>query len=259
MMIERLKRPGSPRSSRKHRLRSPSPAPTPPQITPQTTPTSDAARTSKDSTSVSLPRPETENGSGSFPSVGPTTPVVAMETDNVEIVEIDSSTQQQKIDLVVKGDVELVPDPLEGTDKDLIISDPVLIQVDSNSHGEKPLSKTSTEQNNSQHKNDSYKQLADSVLTTNRKRTPSPTSFGFPPSKRSNKDSALKVPNIENVSKANNKSPSPSPMLAPIRSSGLLSSASHVLNEEFKRKQTTENLKIKQLIAKEIRKHSKSK
>ena len=242
MMIERLKKPGSPaRISRKHKLRSPSPAP------PQVTPTPDTTNVSKDapptntlSTNVPATKSE-ENGIKNTPVGSSQSVHVPAEASGVEIVEIDSSVKQVNSE---KGAREMnISEPLEGTNKDFTTSDPV---VDTNSHLEK--SKTLEQNVDGESKNDT----TNNILTVNRKRT-SPTSFLAPLSKRT------KVPNIENVSKTN-KSPSPAPMLAPIRSSGLLSSsASQVLNEEFKRKQTTENLKIKQLITREIRKHSKSK
>ena len=91
---------------------------------------------------------------------------------------------------------------------------------------------------------------ADKVLVSNRKRSPSPT-LSSPQPKRNNRD----IARTENITKlTNDKSP---PLLAPVRQTGL-SSASQVLNEEFKRKQTTQNLKLKQNICKEIRKNSKS-
>lgn len=88
-----------------------------------------------------------------------------------------------------------------------------------------------------------------------RKRSPSPNSVAPPYPKRTNNKDILRTENITKI--ANEKSPSPSPLMTPIRQTGL-SSASQVLNEEFKRKQTTKNLKLKQIICKEIRKNSKS-
>ena len=98
---------------------------------------------------------------------------------------------------------------------------------------------------------------ADDKLPINRKRPPSPTGFNPPPAKQPNKEILGKPSLLDGLGKTG-KSPSPSPLLTPLRQGGL-SSASQVLNEEFKRKQTTENLKLKQLIHKEIRKHGKSK
>lgn len=239
-MVEQLKRPSnSLRNSRKRRLRSPSPMP------PQTTPT-DAGKPKAHKVSTPIkPDEERVKNTNSTPNA---TPFVAMTMDDVEVVEIDSSSSSQTNEPSDEMDIDLFSDAFNGSEKDLLISDPVVLQVD-------PLGEKVSKSQDPSLQNEFIPNQKDNLLSINRKRTPSPTSFSPPPPKRLHRDK-----NIENLSKVNIKSTSPSPLIAPpIRSSGLLSSASQVLNEEFKRKQMTDNLKIKQLITKEIRKHSKSK
>ena len=259
-MVEQLnKRPsggsGSRRNSRRRRPRSPSPMS-------QTTPT--------DNEKLKNHKPTQSNSvrSNGVPAHN-TMPPVPTAT-SVEVIEIDSSSMIES-----KGSSD---EPMDVTDtilpiaagsgKDPILPDPQppTHSTDSNSVNERV---PRTSQPDPVPNTDK-----DSVLSVNRKRTPSPTSFThLPPSKRfQHNPSQLSAPSSSSLKPVNSdlksntgKSPSPSPLLAPptapptIRPSGLLSSASQVLNEEFKKKQMTENLKIKQLITKEIRKHSKSK
>lgn len=233
MMVEHLKRPGSPsRNPRRRKLRSLSPSTLP--ILPKTqTKFSEQQQLKQDS----------QNGSNSE-SQNHTEAQNFVSTSSKELENTDSSSPEpMEVDktMVTTSKTMVTTGPLEGSRQEInrnsitqIIPDPLLkipLMDDKSSVTDK---------------------LKDKV---NRKRTPSPTSLIAPPSKRPNKDSRLPV--LESLSKVNNKSPSPSPLLAPIRQSSL-SSASQVLNEEFKRKQTTENLKLKQVIGKEIRKHTKN-
>ena len=262
IMVEHLnKRPGggggasSHRSSRRQRPRSPSPMP-PPQAPPTD---NDKYKNHKPTQSN-----EAKNNGGLN-----ATPSVAVTTD-IEVIEIDSSSMINESNEEAMDLADALP-PVTGSDKDPILPDPrpppvLSVQVESNSVNDKKGELMLTNET-----------LKDSLLPVNRKRTPSPTSVThLPLSKKFQRDpsqlsssssSSLKpVNSTDSVGKSSTgKSPSPSPLTVPltapptIRPSGLLSSASQVLNEEFKRKQLTENLKIKQLITKEIRKHSKSK
>ena len=261
IMVEHLnKRPGggggasSHRSSRRQRPRSPSPMP-PPQAPPTD---NDKYKNHKPTQSN-----EAKNNGGLN-----ATPSVAVTTD-IEVIEIDSSSMINESNEEAMDLADALP-PVTGSDKDPILPDPrpppvPSVQVESNSVNDKKGELMLTNET-----------LKDSLLPVSRKRTPSPTSIThLPPSKKFQRDpsqlssssSSLKpVNSTDSVGKSSTgKSPSPSPLTVPltapptIRPSGLLSSASQVLNEEFKRKQLTENLKIKQLITKEIRKHSKSK
>ena len=264
MMVERLKRPGSPaRNPRKRKLRSPSPLPSSPSQNKPTLPDPGVPKPNKIPKDTQI-KQESDNGVKFSKLSNSTHPlplqVSTIATEDVEIVEIDSSTQL-KADSTDQSDsmeIDLV-DPLDGSSKDLIRQDPVIPPVDSNSHSLQKLPKIPHPPDLIKNESSLSNSKKDIPVLINRKRTPSPTSFSLPSSKRPNKDTT-KPPNIviEGLPKSNNKSPSPSPLIAPLRQTGL-SSASQVLNEEFKRKQTTENLKLKQLITKEIRKHSKSK
>ena len=264
MMVERLKRPGSPaRNPRKRKLRSLSPIPSPPSQNKPTLPDPGVPKPNKIPKETQI-KQESDNGvkisklSNSTHHLPPQITTIA--TEDVEIVEIGSSSQLKADSTDQNDSMEIdLADPLDGSTKDLIIQDPVTVPVDSNSHSLQKLPKIPHPPDPVKNESSLPNSKKDAPLLINRKRTPSPTSFALPSSKRPNKDTT-KPPNIviEGISKSNNKSPSPSPLIAPLRQTGL-SSASQVLNEEFKRKQTTENLKLKQLITKEIRKHSKSK
>lgn len=94
----------------------------------------------------------------------------------------------------------------------------------------------------------------DVMASLSRKRTPSPTQIG-PPAKRQNVETVVKLASSDAKS-SNNKMMAP--VVPPRLSNPGLSSASKVLHEEFRRKLSQDNSKLKQMIFKEIRKHSKS-
>lgn len=261
-MVEQLKRPSgtSHRNSRKRsRLRSPSPMPLPSPTPPppqQTTPTTNEPNKLKSSHSNKISIKVEEEKVKNNKSV-PIPSGVATMTDDVEVVELHTSSSSQMKQEVIEEemDVALISETINGSEKESIISDPIEIMMTTTTI---QTESTPNKQN-------------DISLAINRKRTPSPTSFSPPPSKRPHKDTNIKNTTSNNTLSANSDSLPPATAVGKVKpslsalppsirsSSALLSSASQVLNEEFKRKQMTENLKIKQLITKEIRKHSKSK
>ncbi len=230
IMVEHLKRPGSPtregQKSKRRRSRS---------LTPPVSHSSPPV----------LPSPNLRKSSITHDSVN----IVLKENNLVNhknTIVNDSSNAQKPINSKKEKDLKATgSDSLRNAgDNNLVILERH-IKNDSNSieKDRLPASSTTTEQTKSE-----------KVIISNRKRSPSPT-LSTPQPKRNNNRDVVRTENLARLT--DEKTPSPSPLLAPIRQTGL-SSASQVLNEEFKRKQTTQNLKLKQNICKEIRKNSKS-
>lgn len=225
MMVDNMKRPGSParESHRSRRRHSRSPTPVPPH-------------------SSSLPPLDQRK----VVTTSDTSPIAVLKEErsvvnhrNASSVEVTSTLKSTNALRDAKA-----MDPVKNT---VVDKEPVLSETAKNDSGA-ILTRDSGG-------SPVTEKLKEKVALSNRKRSPSPTLFVPPHSKHNNRDLAR----ADSTTKLmlNDKSPSPTPLLAPMRQTGL-SSASQVLNEEFKRKQTTQNLKLKQSICKEIRKNNKS-
>ena len=225
MMVEHMKRPGSParephRSKRRH-SRSPTPSHPPPVVPPV-----DQRKATPNDTPI-VPSKEEKLSNHHRNMSSNIVPLPHKSTSSSK----DIKTQEHSKSAILDGEVS----SLEKSGNGQVLSD-------TNNRGDHPNPPAPEKQR-------------DKLVQVNRKRSPSPTSLPPPNPKRSNKEH-FRTETVAKIS--NDKLPSPSPLLAPMRQTGL-SSASQVLNEEFKRKQNMVNLKLKQSICKEIRKNSKSK
>ncbi len=224
MMVEHMKRPGSPareshRSKRRH-SRSPTPSHPPPAV-----PLDQRKAISNDTPIVPSKEEKLSNHHRNVPSN--IVPLPHKSTSSSR----DLKTQEPSKSALQDGELSSLEKSGNGQ-----------LSSDTNNRGDHPNPPAP-------------EKLRDKLVQVNRKRSPSPSSLPPPNPKRSNKEQVR----TESVAKiSNDKLPSPSPLLAPLRQTGL-SSASQVLNEEFKRKQNMLNLKLKQSICKEIRKNTKSK
>ena len=230
MMVEHMKRPGSPTREPHRWKRRSSRSPTP---TPHTSPSS----------SLSLPVPEHKKPQESHITNSKEDSSLVNQRHAVFAVN-DGQTVNQKS--ASSRDMDSVK-AMEITEMDSSVSE----RMKNDLHVAAVVSSEPTTKESNLPVGD---KLKDKIVTGIRKRSPSPTSLVPPPSKRNNREL---VRNETSTKLTNDKQPLPSPLLTPVRQTGL-SSASQVLNEEFKRKQTTQNLKLKQAICKEIRKNNKS-